>query len=537
MISKRIFCKAKNDNYKRLANYIADASHAGEKSLMAWCAGCWAGDDYDMAMQEVADTQDLNTRTTKEKTYHLVISFRPEDEAKLTQETFKEIEKEFAEVLGFQEHQRHCGVHQNTANVHMHIAYNMIHPEKLTRHEPYRDFRKRDQLCRELEMKFGLSIDNGKEKHHETPALIPAAATLEAQTGQESFDGYAKRHKAEIMASLENSTSWEDVHKVLARSGMAIKPQGNGLALVSSSGKHGIKASNFDRSFSKSRLEKQFGKYQAPSKEIEALKPEYSYEKRPLQLESDRGQLFKLYRAGLDERIRQLDLVKKAEDRDKQEITDKWELERSRIKKLPISRGEKFNLIRLSRTNQKIDTLQQIAVHDKHREAIKQEYPFNSWNQFLKWQARDLGNETALAVLRSKNVVVEPEKHQEINTKWAEKEKEILLNYKLLKQEKNALLTIVKMKQLAEREINKGNKAFEGIKHQIDNKGTVIFTLPNGKTLRDTGKTVYFGNDKLAQEVANLYAKSKWGNKTQIKDNQVVFAPGVKMSKGQSLQI
>lgn len=269
MISKRIFCKAKNDNYKRLANYIADASHAGEKALMAWCAGCWAGDDYDMAMQEVADTQDLNTRTTKEKTYHLVVSFRPEDEAKLTPAAFKEIEREFAEVLGFQEHQRHCGVHQNTANIHMHIAYNMIHPEKLTRHEPYRDFHKRDRLCRELEIKYDLSIDSGKEKQRETPALIPAAATLEAQTGQESFDGYAKRHKTEIMASLENSASWQDVHKALARYGMTIKPQGNGLAMVSSSGKYGIKASNFDRSFSKSKLEKQFGKYQAPGKEIE----------------------------------------------------------------------------------------------------------------------------------------------------------------------------------------------------------------------------------------------------------------------------
>ena len=536
MISKLIFCKAKNDNYKRLASYIADASHAGEKSLMVWCAGCWAGDDYDTAIQEVADTQDLNTRTIKEKTYHLVISFRPEDEAKLTPETFKEIETEFAEVLGFQEHQRHCGVHQNTANIHMHIAYNMIHPEKLIRHEPYRDFWKRDRLCRELEIKYGLTIDNGKEKQQETPALIPAAATVEAQTGQESFDGYAKRHKAEIMTSLENAASWQDVHKALTKYGMTIKPQGNGLALVSSSGKHGIKASNFDHNFSKSKLEKQFGKYQVPSEEIGAIKPEYSYEKRPLQLESDRGQLYQLYRAGFDERIRQLDLVKRAENRDKREIADKWELERSRIKKLPLPRDEKLKLTRLSRVNQKIDTLHQIAAHNKQREGIKQEYPFNSWNQFLKWQAQDLGNETALAILRSKNAVVEPEKQYQLSTKWFEKEKEIFLNEKLLKQEKNALLAIIKMKQLAEGEAVKGNPASDNIKHHIDSKGTVIFTLPNGKTVRDTGKAIHFGDDALAREVAFLLAKSKWGNKTQFKDNQIVFAPGVNLSRKQSWQ-
>lgn len=162
MISKRIDRKPANDNYGNLAAYIAAADHEGEKSLMRWAQGCWAGDDYDLAVREVKDTQALNTRTKKEKTYHLVISFRPEDEAKLTPKVFKAIEERFAATLGYSEHQRHCGVHKNTANLHMHVAYNMIHPEKLTRHEPFRDFHARDRLCRELEKEFGLFVDNGR---------------------------------------------------------------------------------------------------------------------------------------------------------------------------------------------------------------------------------------------------------------------------------------------------------------------------------------------------------------------------------------
>ena len=94
---------------------------------MSWCAGCWAGDDYELAIQEVADTQALNTRTTQEKTYHLIVSFRPEDETRLTPEAFKAIEERFAQALGLSEHQRHCGVHVNTENMHMHVAYNLIH--------------------------------------------------------------------------------------------------------------------------------------------------------------------------------------------------------------------------------------------------------------------------------------------------------------------------------------------------------------------------------------------------------------------------
>ena len=132
MISKHVSCKARNDDYGRLAQYIADASHKGEKCLLSWCAGCWAGEDYPLAVLEAEAVQSLNTRSAKEKTYHLLVSFRPEDESRLTPETFRSIEKRFAAVLGFAEHQRHCGVHRNTGNIHLHIAYNMIHPERLS---------------------------------------------------------------------------------------------------------------------------------------------------------------------------------------------------------------------------------------------------------------------------------------------------------------------------------------------------------------------------------------------------------------------
>lgn len=125
MISKRVFIDAGNDNYARLAAYIADAGPSGEKCLMRWAEGMLGGDDYAEGIAEAVDVQARNTRAAS-KTYHLVISFRPEDEAKLTPEAFKTIEQHFAAALGYAEHQRHCGVHKNTGNLHMHVAYNMI---------------------------------------------------------------------------------------------------------------------------------------------------------------------------------------------------------------------------------------------------------------------------------------------------------------------------------------------------------------------------------------------------------------------------
>jgi len=248
MISRHIAGKPENDNYRRLANYIADACRAGEKCLLTWCVGCWAGDDYDLAIQEVADTQAMNTRTSKEKTYHLIVSFRPEDEAKLTPAVLKEIEVELAKGLGFEEHQRHCGVHKNTANLHMHMAFNMIHPEKLTRHAPFRDYHTRDRVCRELEKRFGLAIDHGRNQSSAQP-LGDRAATVEAHTGQESFESYAKGFRESILASLdEDAANWQFLHQALARHGMVIKPLGNGLVIQDRHGKHRIKASSLDRS-------------------------------------------------------------------------------------------------------------------------------------------------------------------------------------------------------------------------------------------------------------------------------------------------
>ena len=125
MIAKHVSRKRKNDDYGRLAQYIADAPEKGEKCLVIWSAGCWSGDDYGTGIVEAKNTQGMNTRSAKEKTYHLIVSFRPEDEAKLTPEAFKAIEERFAQALGFAEHQRHCGVHKNTNNLHLHVAYNM----------------------------------------------------------------------------------------------------------------------------------------------------------------------------------------------------------------------------------------------------------------------------------------------------------------------------------------------------------------------------------------------------------------------------
>ncbi len=342
MISKHVPYETAHDNYRTLVRYIADAGHEGEKCLASWCAGCEADDDYELAIVEAQATQALNTRSQKEKTYHLLVSFRPEDEAKLTPEAFKAIEERFAAALSFSEHQRHCGIHKNTNNIHMHIAYNMVHPERHTRHEPFRDYATRDKLCRDLEQEYGLLVDNGREQRREN-ALTHKAATIEAQTGQESFESYAKRHRDILTGALEHARDWQGLHEVLKAHGLGIKPHGNGLVIKDLHGDHAAKASAVDRSLSAKGLQERLGEFQ-PYRSLRQIEELSRYRAAPLHRSPERGELYAHYQAGIETRKTRLQAIKEREYIALTAIRQQWEAKRREIEQMSIAKHNRRNL-------------------------------------------------------------------------------------------------------------------------------------------------------------------------------------------------
>ena len=269
MISMHICPKASDHNTRKLGQYVWDASHKGEKCLMAWTQGfCDEQISLTAAIRTMQGTQAENTKCKTAKNYHLVITFRPEDENKLTPDIYKKIEKTFSEKLGLEEYQRICAVHQNTGNLHMHLHYNLIHPEKLTKAKLSYDYYKRDQACRECEKVFGLSVDNGHEQATGIK-ISDKAAVLEAHSGEQTFQRYALDQKKELVERIGKARTWQDVHQVFASLGMEVRPKNGGLVLTPKGGEEGaMKASALDRSFSGQRMEQRFGRYE-PS-DIEA---------------------------------------------------------------------------------------------------------------------------------------------------------------------------------------------------------------------------------------------------------------------------
>jgi len=537
MIAKRIDGKPQNDNYGQLGKYIADASHEGEKLLFSWHAGCQS-ETYEAALVEIQATQAMNTRCKGDKTYHLVVSFRPEDEAILTPEAFRDIEKAMADALGLSAHQRLCGIHQNTNNMHLHIAYNMIDPERFTKKEPYRDFYKLSEACRAMEEKYGLVVDNGIDKKRETGQIGQRAASMEAQSGEQSFQSYALERRAEILMVVEKSTSWQEVHIALAEHGMVIKPHANGLTVMNMNGPGAIKASAIDRCLSRKRLEDRFGAHIG----FVARTPSVQYDRKPLQPRSpDREKLYAEYQALLKQRQTRLEAMRKENNISQLSIKDRYTSKRQTLEMRIMARSTKTRLRRILKVQEQ-QAMEAFRTTGQTRlQEIREEYPFHNWNGYLKWQA-GTGNETALALLRSRKLeptsliaVIRQESYQEglrgIKLTALEKELRIATS-SITGKPYGGLIAITRMERLAaqealQRAYGKGNPnlLFSGYKHVIDNNGIVIFKLVNGGTIRDTGRKVNFSCDECTHRAAMIYGQMRFGKGIQLKGNTIERKP------------
>lgn len=564
---------------------------------MTWTEGCYMEGDYRAAIEEVVSTQAMNTRTKKEKTYHLIVSFRPEDRDKLKPEDFKAIEKRFAEALGLSEHQRHCGVHINTQNIHMHVAYNLIDKERFTIKEPYRDFVVRDRLCRQLEKEYGLTPDNGRETTRAQGAERPLsqiAATVEAHSGEKTFESYAKEKAAEILEESAEVQTWQELHKILARHGMTIEKKGAGLAIKARDGKTTIKASTLSREFALKKLENRLGKFEPVKEEERAQLPEAesSYQPEPIQklegenrfeqyareqVEGMRKELAQaknwqelhelLGKRGLEIKKRGAGLIiknrhggqhvkastisrdlslKKLEDRlgkfeppKEQSLPDSESrygtppevlAKKSLWKEWKALQGaNKENLERIRAEwkayKQKIERgtlapknkryVLQLA-REKERLALEKargEQP-RTWLQFLQDRAQ-AGDEKALAVLRSRTEEIAPEQFPDTSRRQAAIEEKIrvLENTDLSVQMKQKLVGKAIIESMAEVQNT-----------EISRHGNLIYTMDDGSTICDNGKSITYS--KNGRAMALKYMEKKWNVKiVHSKDQTVLVFP------------
>ncbi len=80
------------------------------------------------------------------------------------------------------------------------------------------------------------------------------------------------------------------------------------------------------------------------------------------------------------------------------------------------------------------------------------------------------------------------------------------------------------MEQLAAEENIAGDTAqIRGFSTAVDRKGIVIFSLPGGGRIMDSGKELFFsGSNDAARHVAVRYAQKKWGKRLHVEGNKIV---------------
>lgn len=163
--------------WQATADYILDANHSGAKVGGVRVTNCGA-DDPALATLEIMATQQKNTRSKREKIYHLVFSFPEGERPPLA--TLHAIEDRLCEAIGMAHHQRISAVHVDTAQLHVHVAINKVDPYTFRNIEPFYDKRRLMEECDRLEQRFGLQRTNhgitqeqDNERRHERIRFEP----------------------------------------------------------------------------------------------------------------------------------------------------------------------------------------------------------------------------------------------------------------------------------------------------------------------------------------------------------------------------
>ena len=142
--------------------------------------------------------------------------------------------------------------------------------------------------------------------------------------------------------------------------------------------------------------------------------------------------------------------------------------------------------------------------------AVRMDAGAGNWLDFLRQKAAR-GDDTALAVLRSRKEEVAPEVAQaaqermEVRAAYLASKTAILENAALSAKTKNRLASMALMESLA-----------GGATARISKHGSVIYTLPGGGKICDTGRSISFSDE--ARETALAYMAAKWNVKRRSLD-------------------
>ena len=385
----------RKSNVVSLVDYLTHTQGRQERIGEITLTNCQS-DKHEAAALEMLNTQSLNTRARSDKTYHLIISFRPGELPSAA--TVRAIEARVCHRLGFGEHQRVSVLHHDTNNVHLHLAINKIHPTRYTLHEPYKAYRAFGELCDSLEDALHLQPD-----HHQVRKTSGEnrAADMERHAGTESLIGWIQRDSLDHVRAAQ---SWPELHQVLHQHGLAIQPRGQGLVITDGQGTF-VRASSVARDLSKLSLERRLGPFEGAGTR-QATKPTRRYAPKPVRSRMDTTALYARYQQDRLARA-QGRTVAMHDARTRKALHIDAAKRAGQMKRVTITlttRGRITKTLLYARVSQSLrsDIRQIVDRHRRDCAAITARYTRLTWADWLRQQAFT-GDQEALRALRARD--------------------------------------------------------------------------------------------------------------------------------------
>lgn len=147
----------KGSDFKGVVDYILDKD---KNAKVVAYDGLFMENRETIAMSFNAQSR-MNGKVSK-PVGHIALSFSKEDEPRLTNRVMANIALEYMERMGIRNTQFFIARHFDKEHPHVHIAFNRIDNNGNTisdKHERLRSI----QICKELTLKYGLHMANGKE--------------------------------------------------------------------------------------------------------------------------------------------------------------------------------------------------------------------------------------------------------------------------------------------------------------------------------------------------------------------------------------
>lgn len=485
MIVKKVAKMSKGGgSFGGLANYLMDVKNNGEKVQEFNFTNCNFGDDFNLNLKEVTNTQKVNTTTINDKTYHLIVSFQEDENPSL--ETIKSIESELAKSLGFENHQRLSVIHNNTNNLHIHIAINRIDPETFMSKDPFRDIHTLQNKATELEEKYQLKRDNHTAQKDKEPTHIK---DKEIHSGVTSFLSWIKKDVVtEIKEILKDETkSLEDLQKTLNKYNLELRERGAGIVISDKDRALYVKASDVDRGLSKGSLTKRFGAFKPSRIEEPAItkfgaKTTSLWDEYQAQTKTQRTMKKESLEGISDKGIESFKMLKDDYSRQRGLIKNNLNLSKS-VKR------EAYRILNERRANDFKTLKEQLSGE---RSEIFKDNKFKTYTEFLSVKAAG-GDSEAIRLLR-KNEAKE--------------------------QTGNILI-------LDNKEIEAKSKILPGQKPNISKSGIVFYKMSDGNKIIDSGEslkltTTFDKNETSLRELLDL-AKIKFGSKPILVQGSKTF--------------